>query len=104
VSAVGPVLGVQGETFLALSAVLKASSATPTIVPFQVAFVDANGNVMVTATPIASAAAPTSFTSYNALVGVPDGAVKATLTFSALTWGATGGFTVIVASPTVAGF
>jgi Integrase core domain len=81
-----------------------ASSATPTLVPIQVKFTDASGNTIVTVAPYASAAAPTSATQYNAVVAVPDGAVKATVTLAALAWASTGGYSVIMQSPTIAGF
>jgi hypothetical protein len=97
-------LGVEQENLLGLSLTAKASSATPTFVPFAVSFTDASGNAILTVTPIASAAAPTAFTAYSAVVGVPHGAVKATFAYAALSWASVGGYTVILATPLVNGF
>ena len=92
------------ESALYVSCICKASSATPTLIPIQVTFQDAAGNTVVTATPYASAAAPTSFTYYSACLPVPVGAVKAQVILGALAWSSTGGYTNIVASPIVGGF
>jgi hypothetical protein len=97
-------LGVEQENLLGLSLIAKASSATPTFVPFAVSFTDAAGNAILTVTPIASAAAPVAFTAYSAVVGVPHGAVKASFAYAALSWASVGGYTVILATPLVNGF
>jgi len=104
VEVVSAVLGVEQENLLGLSLIAKASSATPTFVPFAVSFTDASGNAILTVTPIASAAAPTAFTAYSAVVGVPHGAVKATFAYAALSWASVGGYSVIMATPLVNGF
>jgi hypothetical protein len=97
-------IGVSQETALLVSCICTASSATPTLVPIQVTWKDASGNTIVTVTPYASAAAPTSATQYNAVVAVPDGAKTATVTLAALSFTATGGYSVIMQTPIVAGF
>lgn len=95
-------VGIEGETCLALGVVCVASSATPTIVPFAVKYTDANGNTIVTHTPIASASAVAAATEYTAVSVVPDGAVHAVVTLAALSWASVGGYTVAVSSPVVA--
>jgi hypothetical protein len=104
--------GIQGlatvlvapQTMIGVSVTCKASSASPTLVPITVVFLDAAGNTIATDTPVASAAAPTSFTKYNAVLGVPDGAVKASVSLAWLAWTTTGAYTVIMSSPMVVGF
>ena len=98
------VLDVSQENALLLSVIAKASSATPTLVPFNVLFKDSNGNTIVTSTPIASAAAPTSAVHFNAVIAVPDGAVQAVVEYCTLSWSSTGGFSVIMQSPVVGAF
>lgn len=97
-------LNVPQEGMLGLSVVVKASSASPTIVPFSVAFSDVNGNAVVTYVPVASAAAVAAFTEYSAVVGVPLGAATAVFTYCALQWSSTGGYTEVVSSPLVVAF
>jgi hypothetical protein len=94
-------IGVEGEGMLFLAALLKGSSATPTLVPFAVSFTDAAGNAIVTATPIASAVAPTAFTAFTSAVAIPGMARTASVSFAALSWSATGGYSVVMASPQV---
>jgi hypothetical protein len=88
--------------FLVLGVIVAASSTSPTLVPFSVAFSDAAGNAVVTATPIASAApGSTSAIAYNAVVACPVGAATAIVTMAALTWSSTGGYSEVISSPQV---
>ena len=91
------------EGFLVVSVIAKASNtANSTIVPISVAFSDAAGGALLTYVPIASAAAAsTSAILYNAVVGVPVGAVTAIVTLAAYNWVSTGGYTLTVSSPEV---
>ena len=86
---------------LGLGVVIKASSASPTIVPFSVAYSDGAGNAVITHIPIASAAAVAAYTEYVAQTMVPVGAATAIFTFAALQWSSTGGYTEIVSSPVI---
>jgi len=98
-------INVPTEAMLGLSVIAKASSTSPTIVPFSVAYLDIAGNAIVTHVPIASAVpTSTSAIQYSAVSGVPLGAVTAVFTFAALTWAATGGYTLTVSSPQVVAF
>jgi hypothetical protein len=102
IEALSPVLGVEGETVLALGFVAVASSATPTMIPFSVTYKDGSGNTIATHVPIASAAAVASKTAYTALSFVPDGAVTAQVAMCNLSWSSTGGYTTTFQSPVVA--
>jgi hypothetical protein len=104
VELVSPKLSLPQEGMLGLSVVVKASSASPVIVPFSVAFTDLNGNAVVTYVPIASAAAVAAYTQYCAVVGVPLGAAYGVFTYCALSWSSTGGYTEVVSSPSVVAF
>jgi hypothetical protein len=95
---------VSPEVMFGFSVTCKGSSATPTLIPIQALWKDAAGNTIVTDTPFASGAAPTSFTKYNAILMSPVGAVSVQVLMGALAWSSTGGYTNVVASPTVVGF
>jgi hypothetical protein len=57
-------VNVEQETILALGFVGNSSSASANIVPFSVAYTDANGNAIVTHVPTASAASVAAATEY----------------------------------------
>jgi hypothetical protein len=100
----GATVNVSAETMLGLSVAYKCSSTAPTVVPVQVTFYDASGNSIVSYTPVASAAGSTSWQQANATVGVPDGAVTAKVVLAALSWAATGGYSVVLSTPIVLGY
>jgi hypothetical protein len=100
VEAVSPKFAVAPEDQLFLSVVLKASSTTPTLTPWSVAFTDSLGNSVLTVAAASAAAASTSAIQYNGTVGVPVGSAYAVVTFGALSWTSTG-YTVVMSSPLV---
>jgi hypothetical protein len=102
VEAVSSSFSVTGESVLALSVVLKASSTTPDLTPWSVTFKDSSGNTVLTVAAANAAPASTSAVQYNTTVAVPNGAVSAQVTYGYLNWSATGGYSVVMSTPVVA--
>ena len=92
----------QGETALLLSCLLKASSASPNLQAILCTFVDGAGNTVSSyAAPAAAVPASTSAIQYQTVVAVPDGAVKAKVSFGNYSWASTGGYSIVLSSPVI---
>ena len=95
-------VNVAGETALLLACTLAASSTTPNLQAILCTFKDAAGNTVGSyAAPAAAVPASTSAITYQTVVAIPDGAVKAVVQFGNYSWTSVGAYTIVLSSPII---